>query len=781
MADLVSGLSHQWTSISATFGKARKTQRNALSDEEVVFLPPGSRLQGRLVGEIGSHLVIDNAIVDGTVPIKEEICFFTSAHWTETTPTPVTMEELADNVWSFGEVGKPAACHTFHFAENSRIGGYKNVNEGFWRLENGELQILNESGRLTWRFGPLIQDGAAARLVGFYAPNPLMELYFELRRQPSIAGPEAPTRPIVAVEGKPEDDSVKLVIWDLDETFWLGTLAEGTITAVPAHLEFVRTLTARGIVNGICSKNDFAAAEAMLRRLGIWEFFIFPRIAFAPKGSMVADIIDSAQLRAPSVLFLDDNPMNLEEARHYNPGIQTADPAAIPQLLTDSRLRGKPDPRYERLAHYKILEQKRLKREESTGGNLEFLRQSDVRISFHHDLMSEFPRLHDLVNRTNQLNFTKRRWSENETEARAQLSGELEENFNSHAGYVKVADKYGDYGICGFYLVGEDIAQHFLFSCRSLNMGIEQFVWHKVGRPFVPVSGEVVSTFGPKPDWISVVENATAAPVDVGAVPRRRLCVRSACDLLMMTHYLRTGFETIEEFTFPYQGWGIHPAARAVAVAPDLQHGEGAGLLARIPGMPPKRFDSAILSGEADVYVLSFVSEIFSTMHRSRSTGLILPFACGAFGSRSFAEVSYEDMVKAGVSVGMTSEQWCFMQEEFEALKPFDKALLAADVSRIFEMLHQKTVIVLMLNSKIGNDSWLLNRFAEINDLVRTVAQAFGCHIVEMNDFVCDAADLAEPDGNGAHFARSIYMRLAERVAKLAARDKGSCASRMLY
>ena len=48
----------------------------------------------------------------------------------------------------------------------------------------------------------------------------------------------------------------KLVIWDLDETFWDGTLSEGSIKFNPEHLQLVEDLTLKGIMNSICSKND---------------------------------------------------------------------------------------------------------------------------------------------------------------------------------------------------------------------------------------------------------------------------------------------------------------------------------------------------------------------------------------------------------------------------------------------------------------------------------------------------------------------------------------------
>lgn len=566
-------------------------------------------------------------------------------------------------------------------------------------------------------------------------------------------------------------EPVKLVIWDLDETFWHGTLSEGGIQPNAANIELVKTLTARGIVNAICSKNDFAPAREALERLGLWEYFIFPQIAFAPKGAMIAEIIEAAQLRAPSILFVDDNPMNLQEALHYNPGLQIAGPEMLPGLLDDARCKGKPDPEHERLKRYKVLEQKQVDQAAAgAGDNTAFLRGSDVRISFHYDVMEQFPRIHDLVNRTNQLNFTKNRWPEDEEEAKAKALEDYKAVFNSHWGYVKVADRYGKYGICGFFLLRFNQAVHFLFSCRAMNMGVEQFVWHKLGKPSMQKRGEISSTLDILPDWISVVDDADADDAEAAAPAsaRPRVCLRGACDLSMMAHYLRTNFDTIEEYAFPFEGWAIHRQAREIALSDELHRPEVMALLAKTPGMPGKRFLTALNTRVADVYVISFSPEIFGGMKRSRSTGAVVPLYLGGVGDKEFSSIPYEELQELNRDAKIQPEQWAFLQQEYESVPFLAPELLTADLHALFRRLEGKLVVVVQLNSTVGTGQWQLDVYAKINAIVLPVAQQYGCHIIDMAEFVRTDVDLVSPTDFGVHYSRDVYSRLATRVDEIA-------------
>src|SRR5262249_57735 len=122
------------------------------------------------------------------------------------------------------------------------------------------------------------------------------------------------------------DNKVKLVVWDLDETFWRGTLTEEGIDPVQRNIDIVAELPSRGLLNSTCSKNGVEQTKAKLVELGVWDWFVFPSISFNPKGKAVAEMIEGAALRAENVLFIDDNKLNLEEVKFFNPGIMTAHP-----------------------------------------------------------------------------------------------------------------------------------------------------------------------------------------------------------------------------------------------------------------------------------------------------------------------------------------------------------------------------------------------------------------------------------------------------------------------
>jgi FkbH-like protein len=273
---------------------------------------------------------------------------------------------------------------------------------------------------------------------------------------------------------------IKLIIWDLDDTLWRGTLADGDrVRLIEERAEFVRAFNARGVVSSICSKNDPVRAEASLRALGLWDEFVFPRIAFVPKPEAIRQIIADMQLRSVNVLFVDDNPQNLAGARHLLPELHTLDinaPDADAVLV--ALLAALPPEGRSRRDDYRMLERKARDRQDNVTSNEEFLAQCDIRATapFIMDNLDFLDRIVELVNRSNQLNYTASRVDA------AGLSAAIIDVAAHDSWSIFAWDRYGDYGLVGFVMIDRRARRpiHFTFSCRVMHMGLEQYALAKV-------------------------------------------------------------------------------------------------------------------------------------------------------------------------------------------------------------------------------------------------------------------------------------------------------------
>ena len=296
---------------------------------------------------------------------------------------------------------------------------------------------------------------------------------------------------------------VKILIWDLDDTLWAGTLAEGDDVKLHSkRAELVRRLNGHGLVSSICSKNDHATARQKLVEFGMWDEFVFPRIDFHPKGAVVRDLLEEMQLRAANSVFIDDNTLNLEEVRAACPGILCLDARS---LDCDAKLEAIHEAHRHvtknRLQDYKALEAKALDRKNAKDDPTDFLRSCNIRVSvaWRADILDYSKRIEELINRTNQLNFTKSRVAE------GAMDVFLSEPMLRESFAIFVWDKYGYHGLVGF--VGVDISNqrlmHMTFSCRIMHMGIEEWALAKVMDRFPNLQLPTNFPINPaKSDWI---------------------------------------------------------------------------------------------------------------------------------------------------------------------------------------------------------------------------------------------------------------------------------------
>jgi len=277
-----------------------------------------------------------------------------------------------------------------------------------------------------------------------------------------------------------EKMDIKFIIWDLDDTLWQGTLADSD----EVHLNknraaLIRAYNHCGLISAICSKNDYSKAKEKLDIFNLWDEFVTARIAFTPKGSIIKKLIEDMQLRAINVLFVDDNPHNLYEVKSMVPDINILDAkspecdAQLQKILDDNKHIQK-----NRVTEYRILQAKIEDRQHQAVSNEEFLKSSDIHIAFAVTMENlDFKeRILELINRSNQLNYTQSRTT------LEKLTAMMMDIMAYESCSVFVWDKYGYYGLVGFAMIDRrtQVFEHLTFSCRVMHMGIESAILKKI-------------------------------------------------------------------------------------------------------------------------------------------------------------------------------------------------------------------------------------------------------------------------------------------------------------
>lgn len=339
--------------------------------------------------------------------------------------------------------------------------------------------------------------------------------------------------------------NIKLIIWDLDETLWEGTLSDNvSIKLQKDFVQFINDSLDRGIVHSICSKNEFDSTKQQLLSLNLWELFVFPSIAWSAKGERIKSIISQMKLRAENVLFVDDNNSNLQEANYYCPELQVCTPQQLKASINAIYEITKIDTSRPRLSQYRLIEKKH-NAETTFSSNEEFLMACNIRVDFHTDCIENIDRIHDLILRSNQLNYTKFR------QEKELLLADLSA-LDVDAAYITVSDSFGDYGIVGFYMIVSGTVKHYLFSCRTLGMLVEQYVYMKIGCPDFCVNGDVITKLNKTdiPKWINREQTSNDKTENKVSTSGQKVLFKGPCDISQIFSFIKEDSNVTTEFTY---------------------------------------------------------------------------------------------------------------------------------------------------------------------------------------------------------------------------------------
>lgn len=307
--------------------------------------------------------------------------------------------------------------------------------------------------------------------------QPLLPLFAELA-----------VRLIAASRGK----SRKCLVLDLDNTIWGGVIGDDGVEGLvlgngsakgEAFLAIQRTaleLRKIGIVLAVCSKNDDETARIPFRQhpemlLKEGHIAVF-QANWQDKATNLRAIATALNIGTEALVLLDDNPAERALVRRELPEVAVPelpdDPAHFPRILTWAG--------YFESIGYSAEDARRADDYAANAARAElaaaitdlpaYLRSLDMTMNAGPFDDTSRRRIVQLINKTNQFNFTTKRYSE------AQIL-EIERASNAVTLQIRLRDKFADNGLIAVVIafVRDDILEidTWLMSCRVLNRTVE--------------------------------------------------------------------------------------------------------------------------------------------------------------------------------------------------------------------------------------------------------------------------------------------------------------------
>ena len=573
-------------------------------------------------------------------------------------------------------------------------------------------------------------------------------------------------------------NKIKLIIWDLDDTFWTGTLSEEGVQPIASNVELLKVTTDCGVINSICSKNNLQDVERQLEKMELSRYFVFPSVDWTPKGLRISQLLIDMSLRAANVLFIDDNPVNIQEALFYAPELMTATPEDLSRLCQYYAAQPKTDINHKRLKQYHILQQKKSAKQESSD-NEAFLYSTGTRVNIKYDCLEYIERIHELLMRSNQLNYTKLRPSIEEIAVTLTDPTTL-------CGYAEVSDKFGDYGIVGFFAVKDEQCVHFVFSCRAIGQGVEQYVYSLLGYPRLAVVEPVVSYVdkGPIPAWINM-ESSKYIDVEKQAFEQgssARLLFKGPCDMTLISSFLERGNHIETEFTYVGEkGNSIEQQNHSTHILQTIsmsqyQRNE---VLRDCVFADKNMFTTRMFDEDIDVVFLSTLPELNLGIYTHKANGTKVIF--GEWSVPLTEPNNWNDLVdqKVFTAGNLFTIEWLaqFAQSyQFEGRLTPEQS--ADNIKSIFEHLSAKTTLVLILGVETlylkSTQQAYENRHAEhrlLNNLLRNWARSNErVRLLDLNDFVHSQDDFTN---NINHFTKRVYYGVSQEVVNIVSQTTG--------
>ncbi|SHJ63046.1 HAD-superfamily phosphatase, subfamily IIIC/FkbH-like domain-containing protein [Clostridium cavendishii DSM 21758] len=277
-------------------------------------------------------------------------------------------------------------------------------------------------------------------------------------------------------------NKVKCVVWDLDNTIWDGTIIEDdNVVLNNKVVDIIETLDKRGILQSICSKNDFDLAMNKLKELRLDKYFLYPQINWNPKSEGIKNIAKSINIGVDTLAFVDDQEFELDEVKYSLPEVLLINAKNIKEIPNMPEMNPKfitSDSKNRRLLYQNDIKRNKIE-EEFLGTKEDFLKSLDMKFTLSKLEDEDLKRAEELTVRTHQLNATGYTYSYEQ----------LYEMSKSDKYFILMAqldDRYGTYGKIGLAVIelGENLwtLKLLLMSCRVVSRGVGTIILNYIAR-----------------------------------------------------------------------------------------------------------------------------------------------------------------------------------------------------------------------------------------------------------------------------------------------------------
>ncbi|RLA38827.1 MAG: hypothetical protein DRR42_28115 [Gammaproteobacteria bacterium] len=307
--------------------------------------------------------------------------------------------------------------------------------------------------------------------------------------------------------------TMKALILDLDNTLWGGVIGDDGLDGIQlgpdtpqgeayqSFCRYIKALGRRGVILGICSKNEFSIATEVFDKhphmpLKLNDFAVV-YCNWKDKAANLVEISRELNIDISTLVFVDDNPAECELIRQLLPEIFTikadGDPAFFVRNLDhlhlfDSQVYSDEDIKrsesYQSKAKSKDLQAK--------APDLDsYLQSLGMKAKIKFAEPSELVRLSQMEMKTNQFNLATRRLSD------VELGGMIQSEDNVVLS-VHLSDCFTEHGLVSYvaFAIANNkiIITDWLMSCRVFSRTLENLIFNYVVRLAVKRKIKIIET-----------------------------------------------------------------------------------------------------------------------------------------------------------------------------------------------------------------------------------------------------------------------------------------------